>query len=110
YEKTNKPYAFNRKEPKKYGEGGDIVGAELKGRVLLIDDVISAGVTINDSANIIKNEGGTFAAVCISVDRQEKGSGETSAVKEVEQRYQLPVINIIGLSDIMEYLHENGEE
>lgn len=100
----DKPYAFNRKETKAYGEGGAIVGSKLSGRILLIDDVISAGVTINESSEIISDAGATFAGVCISVDRQERGNGEKSAVKEVEARYQLPVIPVAGLGDIMSYL------
>lgn len=106
----DKPYVFNRKEVKAHGEGGSMVGSELSGRVLLIDDVISAGVTINESANLISEAGADFAGVCISVDRQERGSGENSAVKEVEARYQLPVINIVGLADIMTYLASKPED
>jgi orotate phosphoribosyltransferase len=110
YHDIDKPYAFNRKEVKAHGEGGSIVGAELAGRVLLIDDVISAGVTINEAANIIQGAGAEFAGVCISVDRQERGNGNISAVKEVEARYQLPVINIVTLADIMVYLEQQGEQ
>lgn len=106
---VDKPFAFNRKEAKEYGEGGSIVGAPLLGRVLLIDDVISAGVTVNESAGIIRNAGATFAGVCISVDRQERGEGGISAVEEVTTRYHLPVIHIVGLVDIMTYLKGQGE-
>lgn len=105
----DKPYAFNRKEVKAYGEGGCIIGSPLQGRVLLIDDVISAGTTINESAQLIRDAGAIFAGVCISVDRQEKGQGETSAVREVEARYQLPVLNIVSLANIIEYLEDRGE-
>lgn len=105
----DKPYSFNRKEVKAYGEGGCIVGTPLSGRILLIDDVISAGTTIRESERIIRDAGATFAGVCISVDRQERGEGKTSAVQEVESTYQLPVINIVTLTDIMSYLAEENE-
>ena len=106
---VDKPYAFNRKEIKTYGEGGLIVGTPLSGRILLIDDVISAGTTIRASSTIIRDAGATFAGVFISVDRQERGEGTISAVQEVESKYQLPVINIVTLTDIMTYLAAENE-
>jgi orotate phosphoribosyltransferase len=106
---VDKPYAFNRKEIKAYGEGGLIVGASLSGRILLIDDVISAGTAIRASSAIIRDAGATFAGVCISVDRQERGEGSLSAVQEVESTYQLPVIHIVTLTDIIAYLAAKNE-
>lgn len=98
------PYCFNRKEAKKHGEGGVIVGAELKGRVLIIDDVISAGTSVRESVDIIKEAGATTAGVVIALDRQERGQGETSAIQEVEQDYGLNVANIVCLDNLVEYL------
>ncbi|MEM1263890.1 MAG: orotate phosphoribosyltransferase [Pseudomonadota bacterium] len=104
------PYAYNRKEAKDHGEGGQIVGAELSGRVLVIDDVITAGTAIGESMAMIEAAGGTLAGVIISLDRQERGSGETSAVQQVEERYGAPVVSIVTLSELIEYLVETGAE
>ena len=105
------PYCFNRKEVKDHGEGGLIVGAELKGRVLIIDDVISAGTSVRESVEIIKAAGATPAGVVIALDRQERGKGETSAIQEVERDYGLAVASIVGLKDLIEYLAEqSGQE
>ncbi|MCV6636513.1 orotate phosphoribosyltransferase [Candidatus Albibeggiatoa sp. nov. NOAA] len=100
------PLCFNRKEAKDHGEGGVIVGAELKGRILLIDDVISAGTAIRESMQIIQNAGAELAGVMISLNRQEKGQGEVSAITEVEQTYNTKVMSIIGLQDVVDYLSE----
>ncbi|WP_223668694.1 orotate phosphoribosyltransferase [Kangiella shandongensis] len=101
------PYSFNRKEKKDHGEGGNIVGSPLKGDVLIIDDVISAGTAIRESIDIIKTQGATPKAVLIALDRQEKGTGELSAVQEVEQDYGIPVFSIIKLADLLTYLKDH---
>ena len=98
------PWCFNRKEAKQHGEGGQLVGAPLQGRVLVIDDVITAGTAINESYQIITAHRAEFAGVVIAIDRQEKGQGDLSAVQEVEQRYRIPVISVASLSDIIDYL------
>ncbi|MCP5143251.1 MAG: orotate phosphoribosyltransferase [Gammaproteobacteria bacterium] len=98
------PYVFNRKEAKDHGEGGMTMGAPLEGRVLVIDDVISAGTSVGESVKIIEAAGATACGVVISVDRQERGTGEQSAVQEVESRYAMPVKSIVTLADIMEFL------
>ena len=106
---VNVPFAYNRKEAKDHGEGGVLVGAPLQGRVLIIDDVISAGTSVRESVQLIKAEGAVPAAVAIALDRMEKGSGEQSAVQEVEQQYNLPVITIANLSDLLSLLEANAE-
>lgn len=98
------PYAFNRKEAKKHGEGGNLVGAPLQGKVLIVDDVITAGTAIREAAGIVANHGATLAGVAISLDRQEKGQGEQSAVQEVAANYAIEVISIVGLNHIIDYL------
>ena len=103
-------YCFNRKEAKSHGEGGIIVGAELKERVLIIDDVISAGTSIRESVDIIKNAGATTAGVVIALDRQERGQGETSAIQEVNKDYGISVTNIVCLDDLVEYLESSTNE
>ena len=103
------PYAFNRKEAKDHGEGGVIVGAPLAGRVLIIDDVISAGTSVRESVDIIKASGATPAGVVIALDRQERGKGETSAIQEVERDYGLKVASIVQLGHLVEYLGESSE-
>ena len=100
----NVPYAYNRKEAKGHGEGGVIVGAPLRGRVLIIDDVISAGTSVRESVALIKQHGATPCGVAIALDRQEKGLGELSAVQEVTQSIQIPVCAIANLSDLLEYV------
>ena len=103
------PYAFNRKEAKDHGEGGVIVGASLQGKVLIIDDVISAGTSVRESIDIITANNATPAGVIIALDRQEKGQGETSAIQEVEKNYGMPVASIIQLKLLIEYLeHQQG--
>ena len=98
------PYCFNRKEAKDHGEGGTTLGAPLAGRVLIIDDVISAGTSVNESVHIIRAAGATPTGVSIAMDRQERGQGETSAIAEVEQRHGLEVASIIQLETLIEYL------
>jgi len=100
----DKPYAFNRKEAKDHGEGGLIVGAELSGKVLIVDDVITAGTAIREAVDIIQAEGATTSAVLIALDRQEKGRSELSAVQEVHRDYGIEVFSIITLADLIDYL------
>lgn len=98
------PYAFNRKEAKDHGEGGSIVGHPLEGRILIIDDVITAGTAIRESMDIIEAEGATPAGVVIALDRQERGKGEHSAIQEVEKSFNLKVAAIVRLEHLVEYL------
>lgn len=100
----NVPYAFNRKEAKDHGEGGTIVGAPLKGRVLIVDDVISAGVSVRESVDIIRAQGAEPCGVAIAIDRQERGQGALSAVQEVQRDNGIPVIAIATLDDLVGYL------
>ncbi len=102
------PYAFNRKEIKDHGEGGNIVGAEIAGRVMIIDDVITAGTAIRESIELIDSLGAKVCAVTIALDRQEQGLGKLSAIQELEQQ-GLRVISIIKLDHIVEYLQANGQ-
>lgn len=104
------PYCFNRKEAKDHGEGGVIVGAPLAGRVLIIDDVISAGTSVRESVDIIQASGATPAGVVIALDRQERGQGETSAIQEVERDYGLSVASIVGLEELIAYLGEQPDQ
>lgn len=104
----NVPYCFNRKEAKDHGEGGNIVGAPLAGRILIIDDVITAGTAIGEAMEIIAAAGAQAAGVVIALDRQEKGKGELSAIQEVEQNYGLKVASIITLSDLMQFLKNDA--
>ena len=105
----NFPFAFNRKEAKDHGEGGNIVGAPLKGRVLIVDDVISAGTSVRESVELIRASGATPAGVLIALDRQERGLGELSAVQEVQRDYGIPVIAVAGLGDLLAYLEHHPE-
>jgi orotate phosphoribosyltransferase len=102
------PYAFNRKEAKDHGEGGMIVGSPLSGRVLILDDVITAGTSIDESVAIIRDQGGEPAGVVIALDRRERGSDRLSAVEAVRQRYGIPVLSIVALDDLIAYLGEGG--
>jgi orotate phosphoribosyltransferase len=104
---VDKPYCFNRKEVKNHGEGGDIVGAPLKGRVLLIDDVITAGTAIRESAQLIQKAPAQLVGVIISVNRQERGQGTQSAIQEIQQLYQIPIFSIVTLQDIIDYMSEH---
>ncbi len=103
------PWCFNRKEAKDHGEGGNLVGSPLKGRIMLVDDVITAGTAIRESMDIIKANGAELDGVLIALDRQEKGKGELSAIQEVERDYQAQVIAIITLGDLIRYLEEQPE-
>ena len=102
------PWAFNRKEAKTHGEGGSIVGTPLKGRVLIIDDVITAGTAIREAVDIITAAGAQPVGVVLALDRQERGMGQLSAVQEVEQTLRLPVTSILKLADLIEYLERSG--
>jgi orotate phosphoribosyltransferase len=102
----NVPYAYNRKEAKDHGEGGVIVGRALAGRVLIIDDVISAGTSVRESVDLIRQQGATVSGVAIAIDRQEKGLGELSAVQEVTLNTDVPVCAIANLSQLIDYLKE----
>ncbi len=105
----NFPFAYNRKEAKDHGEGGNIVGAALRGRVLIVDDVISAGTSVRESVELIRAAGATPAGVLIALDRQERGQGELSAVQEVQRDYGIPVIAVAGLHDLMSFLADHRE-
>lgn len=106
---TSYPFCFNRKEVKDHGEGGITFGAEINGRILIIDDVISAGTSIRESIDIIKTNGGSTVAAIVAVDRQERGKGSLSAIQEVEQLHNIKVINIVSLENIITYLAEHAE-
>lgn len=105
----NVPFAYNRKEAKDHGEGGTLVGAPLTGRVLIVDDVISAGTSVRESVNMIRGAGATPVGVVIALDRQEKGTGELSAVQEVQQSYGIPVVAVANLKALIGYLQGNQE-
>lgn len=100
----NVDFSFNRKEEKDHGEGGSVIGAKLAGRVLIIDDVISAGTSVRESVAIIRSAGATPGGVAIALDRMERGSGALSAVQEVERLYGMQVINIANLDDLVDFL------
>ena len=102
------PYCFNRKEAKDHGEGGNLVGSALEGRIMLVDDVITAGTAIRESMEIIKANGADLAGVLVAIDRQEKGKGELSAIQEVECDFGCAVISIVSLGDLVTYLEEKG--
>lgn len=104
------PYAYNRKEAKDHGEGGNIVGAPLEGRVLVVDDVISAGTACREAADFVQNGGATLAGIAISLDRQERGTGEKSAVMEVEEAYGVSVLHIIGLHNVIQHIEQTANE
>ncbi|MCW9025269.1 MAG: orotate phosphoribosyltransferase [Gammaproteobacteria bacterium] len=103
------PYCFNRKEAKAHGEGGSIVGAPLHGKVLIIDDVITAGTAIREAMEIIEAANAKPAGVIIALDRQERGQGNLSAIQEVEQQYDIPVLSIIKLEHLISYLEGQPE-
>ncbi|WP_068711426.1 orotate phosphoribosyltransferase [Vibrio tritonius] len=102
------PYCFNRKEAKDHGEGGNLVGSELAGRIMLVDDVITAGTAIRESMDLIQHHGADLAGVLVAIDRQEKGKGELSAIQEVERDFGCQVISIVSLADLISYLEERG--
>jgi len=103
------PYCFNRKEAKKHGEGGSLVGSPLAGKVMLVDDVITAGTAIRESMEIIKAHNADLSGVLIALDRQEKGNGELSAIQEVERDFGTQVISIVTLTDLIAYLEEQPD-
>ena len=103
------PFAYNRKEEKAHGEGGSVVGAPLEGRVLIVDDVITAGTAVRDAYQLISAAGAEVAGLVISLDRQEHGKGSASAVQELKQALGTPVISIIGLNDLIVTLEESSE-
>ena len=105
----NVPFCFNRKEAKDHGEGGNLIGAPLQGKVLIIDDVISAGTSARESVNWITQASAQVAGVAIAIDRQERGQGTLSAVQEVEQSFNIPVISIATLSDLLGYVATSDE-
>jgi orotate phosphoribosyltransferase len=104
------PFAFNRKEVKDHGEGGQIVGGPVKGRVLIVDDVITAGTAIRESIEIIRGTGAVPAGVLLALDRQERAPGsDFSAVQEMRSQYQIPVLSVINLSDLMRHVSQTGQ-
>ncbi|AVX00241.1 orotate phosphoribosyltransferase [Vibrio vulnificus] len=103
------PYCFNRKEAKDHGEGGNLVGSALEGRIMLVDDVITAGTAIRESMEIIQANGADLAGVLVAIDRQEKGKSELSAIQEVERDFACAVISIVSLSDLITFLEEKGD-
>jgi orotate phosphoribosyltransferase len=106
----NLPFAFNRKEAKDHGEGGSIVGSPLKGRVLIVDDVITAGTAIRESIDIIQAAGAQPVGVLLALDRQERaGNGSLSAVQEVRNQYQIPVVSVVNLADLMDHVADSGQ-
>ena len=108
--KVNKPYCFNRKEAKAHGEGGSIVGAELSGDILIVDDVITAGTAVREAEKIISSNGAHLNGIAVAMDRQEKGIGTLSAIQEIEKLYQIEVVSIISLKDIVDYLTVSENE
>ncbi|CAG0912058.1 unnamed protein product [Cyprideis torosa] len=104
------PYAFNRKEAKDHGEGGTIVGAPLQGKVLILDDLITAGTAIREAADIVTQQGAEVGGVCICMDRQERGKGQQSAVQEVQADFGVPVLSIAGLSEVISYMKESQQD
>lgn len=105
----NRPFCYNRKEVKDHGEGGTLVGAPLSGRVLIVDDVISAGTSVRESVELIRSAGAIPAGVAIAIDRQERGSGEMSATQEVRSAYGMPVVSIASLADLIGFLKGNQD-
>ena len=109
HHRRNVPLAYNRKEAKAHGEGGTLVGAPLEGRVLIVDDVLTAGTAVRESIGLIKAAGATPAGVVLALDRQERGQGRQSAVQEIQAAYKIPVIRIIALEHLVEYLAAGGD-
>ena len=105
----DRPWCFNRKEAKDHGEGGVLVGAPLQGRVMIVDDVSTAGTAIREVMQIIEGAGAQAAGVLIALNRQEKGQGELSAIQEVERDFNMPVVSIVSLQQIMEYLADDAQ-
>jgi orotate phosphoribosyltransferase len=109
HESRDLPFAFNRKEAKDHGEGGTLIGAPLAGRVLIVDDVITAGTAIRESVELIRRHGATATGVLIALDREERGQGERSAVQEVQDTLGLPVVAVLRLRDLLTHLEATGE-
>ena len=103
------PYCFNRKEAKDHGEGGAVAGAPLGGEVLIIDDVITAGASVNFAVELIRRHGARAAAVVIALDRQERGQGEASAIAEIQRQHGIPVVSIVTLDNLVEFLREKPD-
>jgi len=103
------PWAYNRKEAKDHGEGGVLVGAPLTGRVLIVDDVMTAGTAVRESLALIRAQGATPAGVLIALDRQERGQGELSAAQEVQRDYDIPVVAITSFADVLAYVGERPD-
>lgn len=108
HHEVDTPYCFNRKEAKSHGEGGNLVGSPLEGKVMLVDDVITAGTAIRESMTLIAANNASLAGVLIALDRQEKGQGELSAIQEVERDFETHVVSIVTMSDVIAYLIEVG--
>lgn len=106
---VDKPYCFNRKEAKAHGEGGNLVGSALAGRVMLVDDVITAGTAIRESMALIQAQQADLAGVLVAIDRQEKGQAELSAIQEVERDFHCKVISIVSLNDLITYLEQQDD-
>jgi len=106
----NIPVAFNRKEVKDHGEGGVLIGAPLKGKVLIVDDVVSAGTSVRESIDIINNNGARVAGISVALDRQEKGKGELSAIGELKEQYKLKTVSIAGLDDLLVFLADDKDK
>lgn len=109
YHNIDVPYCFNRKEAKSHGEGGSLVGAPLQGRVLIIDDVITAGTAIREVMQILQGHDAQAAGVVIGLDRKERGTGDQSAIQEVQEQFAIPVVSIIDIEDIMQYLASKAD-
>ena len=107
--RRNVPIAYNRKEAKAHGEGGNLVGAPLAGRVLIVDDVLTAGTAVRETIGLIKAAGATPVGVVLALDRQERGQGTQSAVQEIQSTFGIPVIRIITLDHLIEYMEAGGE-
>lgn len=103
------PFAFNRKEAKAHGEGGSLVGAPLNGRIMIIDDVITAGTAIREVISLIGEAGAQTAGVIVALDRQERGQGELSAIQELEQEHGFPVASIVNLAQVLSYIQGDPE-
>ncbi len=109
HHRRNVPIAYNRKEAKAHGEGGNLVGAPLEGRVLIVDDVLTAGTAVRETIGLIKAAGASPAGVVLALDRQERGQGPQSAVQEIQSAYGIPVVRLITLDHLIEYMEAGGD-
>jgi orotate phosphoribosyltransferase len=109
HHRRNVPIAYNRKEAKAHGEGGNLVGAPLEGRVLIVDDVLTAGTAVRETIGLIKAAGASPAGVVLALDRQERGQGPQSAVQEIQSAYGIPVVRLIALDHLIEYMEAGGD-